>query len=70
MYEAEPDLAKRNDYAVVPLFADYFIGSVQAIAETGEIFVASATGKSTRPVCLCCQARHFSGGYPENRAHI
>ena len=44
MYEAEPDLAKRNDLRRRASIADYFIGSVQAIAETGEIFVASATG--------------------------
>src|SRR6266516_2400170 len=44
VYEAEPDLAKRNDLRRRACAVDYFIGSVQAIAETGEIFVASATG--------------------------
>jgi L-lactate utilization protein LutC len=44
VYEAEPDMAKRNDLRRRASIADYFIGSVQAIAETGEIFVASATG--------------------------
>src|SRR5918911_3942331 len=49
MYEAEPDLAKRNDLRRRASIADYFIGSVQAIAETGEIFVASATGSQLAP---------------------
>src|SRR5712691_4275296 len=44
VYEAEPDMAKRNDLRRRASIADYFIGSAQAIAETGEIFVASATG--------------------------
>src|SRR6266849_3146662 len=43
-YEAEPDLARRNDLRRRASIVDYFIGSVQAIAETGEVFVASATG--------------------------
>ena len=48
-YEAEPDLAKRNDLRRRASIADYFIGSVQAIAETGEVFVASATGGQLAP---------------------
>ena len=49
VYEAEPDIAKRNDLRRRASLADYFIGSVQAIAETGEIFVASATGSQLAP---------------------
>jgi len=49
VYEAEPDMAKRNDLRRRASIADYFIGSVQAIAETGEIFVASATGSQLAP---------------------
>ena len=49
IYEAEPDLTKRNDLRRRASIADYFIGSVQAIAETGEIFVASATGSQLAP---------------------
>jgi L-lactate utilization protein LutC len=49
VYEAEPDLAKRNDLRRRASIADYFIGSVQAIAETGEIFVASSTGSQLAP---------------------
>ena len=48
-YEAEPDLAKRSDLRRRASIADYFIGSVQAIAETGEIFVASSTGSQLAP---------------------
>lgn len=49
VYEAEPDIAKRNDLRRRASIADYFVGSVQAIAETGEIFVASATGSQLAP---------------------
>jgi L-lactate utilization protein LutC len=49
VYEAEPDLARRNDLRRRASTADYFIGSVQAIAETGEIFVASSTGSQLAP---------------------
>jgi hypothetical protein len=49
VYEAEPDIARRNDLRRRASIADYFIGSVQAIAETGEIFVASATGSQLAP---------------------
>jgi L-lactate utilization protein LutB len=48
-YAAEPDLAKRNDLRRRASSADYFIGSVQAIAETGEVFVASSTGSQLAP---------------------
>ena len=48
-YAVEPDLAKRNDLRRRASIADYVIGSVQAIAETGEVFVASATGSQLAP---------------------
>ncbi len=48
-YEAEPDLARRNDLRRRASIVDYFIGSVQAIAETGEVFVASSTGSQLAP---------------------
>jgi hypothetical protein len=56
IYEAEPDIAKRNDLRRRACIADYFIGSVQAIAETGEIFVASTTGSQLAPYVYA--ARH------------
>jgi L-lactate utilization protein LutC len=56
VYEAEPDMAKRNDLRRRASIANYFIGSVQAIAETGEIFVASSTGSQLAPYVYA--ARH------------
>src|SRR5215510_2575621 len=48
-YAAEADLGKRNELRRRASIADYFIGSVQAIAETGEVFVASSTGSQLAP---------------------
>ena len=42
--EAEPDPAKQGEMRRLASVADYYVGSVQAIAETGEILVASASG--------------------------
>ena len=41
---AESDPAKQRDLRRKATLADYFIGSVQAIAETGEVVVASGSG--------------------------
>ncbi len=40
----EKDPAKRRELQVKATMADYFLGSVHAVAETGEIVVASASG--------------------------
>ena len=42
--EAETDPVKQRDLRRRATLADYFIGSVQAIAETGEVVVASGSG--------------------------
>jgi len=42
--EAESDPAKRRELHRMSTVAEYIVGSVQAIAETGEILVASASG--------------------------
>jgi hypothetical protein len=42
-------VAKKNDLRRRASIADYFIGSVQAIAETGEVFVSSASGSQLAP---------------------
>jgi hypothetical protein len=42
--EAETDPAKQRDIRRRATMADYFIGSVQAVAETGEVVVASGSG--------------------------
>src|SRR5215475_6913304 len=55
VYEAEPDLAKRNDLRRRACSVDYFIGSVQAIAETGEVFVASSLGSQLAPYVYAAQ---------------
>ena len=42
---AQPDPAAQREFRrKITTVADYFVGSVQAIAETGEIVVASGSG--------------------------
>ncbi len=41
---AQPDPATQREFRRKTTTADYFVGSVQAIAETGEIVVASSSG--------------------------
>ena len=41
---ALPDPAEQREFRRKTTIADYFVGSVQAIAETGEIVVASGSG--------------------------
>ena len=40
----QPDPAEQREFRRRTTIADYFVGSVQAIAETGEIVVASGSG--------------------------
>jgi L-lactate utilization protein LutC len=54
-YATEPDLTKRNELRRRASIADYFIGSVQAIAETGEVFVASSTGSQLAPYAFAAK---------------
>jgi L-lactate utilization protein LutC len=42
--QGENDPVKRSVLRKQAILADYFLGSIQAIAETGEILIASATG--------------------------
>jgi L-lactate utilization protein LutB len=46
---AETDRAKQAELRRQSILAQYFLGSVHAIAETGEIVVASATGSQLAP---------------------
>jgi hypothetical protein len=46
---AEKDPARQSLLRKQGTLADYFLGSVHAIAETGEILVASATGSQIAP---------------------
>ena len=41
---SEKDPAKQRSLRVMATGAEYFIGSVQAVAETGEVVVVSASG--------------------------
>ena len=41
---AQPDAASQREFRRTTTTAEYFVGSVQAIAETGEIVVASGSG--------------------------
>ena len=41
---SQPDSASQREFRRKTTTADYFVGSVQAIAETGEIFIASGSG--------------------------
>lgn len=41
---AQPDAAAQREFRRTTTTAEYFVGSVQAIAETGEIVVASGSG--------------------------
>ena len=41
---AQPDPAAQREFRRKTTAADYFVGSVQAIAETGEIVIASSSG--------------------------
>lgn len=41
---AQPDAAAQREFRRKTTTADYFVGSVQAIAETGEIVIASSSG--------------------------
>ena len=41
---AQPDPAAQREFRRKTTTADYFVGSVQAVAETGEIVIASSSG--------------------------
>ncbi len=47
--EAESDPARKGDLRRRACIAEYYIGSVQAITETGEVFIASASGSQIAP---------------------
>ncbi len=46
---AEKDPARQSQLRKQATLADYFLGSVHAIAETGELLIASATGSQLAP---------------------
>ncbi len=48
-YLAEKDAAKQRALRRQAILADYFLGSVHAVTETGELLIASATGSQIAP---------------------
>ena len=48
-YHAEEDPDRIKELRRRILTTDFFIGSVQAVAETGEVFIASASGSQLAP---------------------
>ena len=46
---AEKDPARQSQLRKLATLADYFLGSVYAVVETGEIIIASATGSQLAP---------------------
>ena len=50
-YEEEQDPDKKRELHRLSSVAEYYLGSVQAIAETGEILVASASGSQLGAYC-------------------
>ena len=47
---AEKDPAMQSKLRKEALFADYYLGSVHALAETGEMLIASASGSQLPPI--------------------
>jgi L-lactate utilization protein LutC len=47
---AEKDPAQQAQLRNAALFAEYYLGSVHAIAETGEMIIASASGSQLPPI--------------------
>ena len=47
---AEKDPVKQKELRNKSLFADYYLGSVHALAETGEMIIASASGSQLPPI--------------------
>ena len=47
---AEKDPAKQMQLRNAALFAEYYLGSVHALAETGEMIIASASGSQLPPI--------------------
>ncbi len=48
-YMAEPDMAKQAQLRRESVLADYFLGSVHAVTQTGQVVIASATGSQLAP---------------------
>lgn len=69
---AEKDPAKQAELRKASLFADYYLGSVHAIADTGEMIIASASGSQLPPIVFTSKnlifvvgAQKISSSYDE-----
>lgn len=69
---AEKDPAKQAGLRNASLFADYYLGSVHAIADTGELIIASASGSqipaiayTSKNLIFVVGAQKISGNYNE-----
>lgn len=69
---AETDPEKKAGLRNASLFADYYLGSVHAIADTGEMIIASASGSQLPPIVFTSKnlifvvgAQKISGSYDE-----
>ena len=63
---SQPDSASQREFRRKTTTADYFVGSVQAIAETGEIVIASGSGSQIGAYSLRRPTRHPRGGHSED----
>lgn len=59
---AEKDPAKQAELRNASLFAKYYLGSVHAIAETGEMVIASASGSQLPPITFTSKNLIFVAG--------
>ena len=69
---AEKDPIKQAELRNASLFADYYLGSVHAIANTGELIIASASGSqipsisfTSRNIIFVVGAQKISGNYED-----
>ena len=66
---SQPDPASQREFRRKTTTADYFVSSVQAIAETGEIVIASSSGSQIEGSLLRRTTRHSRGGHSKNLPH-
>ena len=67
---SQPDPASQREFRRKTTTADYFVGSVQAIAETGEIVIASSSGSQIGAYSYGARRVHPRGRHAENLPHL
>src|SRR5437899_733929 len=69
-WQAEDDPTRRGRIrAKLSVEADYFLGSVQAISETGEVIARGCVGQSSGVLCVRTIPRDLGRGNQQARAH-